>query len=61
MASKKKELIERLEAFPVVDPRGYTNAKYRETLNQLLREMSNRIAALEAELQARRAGLPGYD
>lgn len=59
--SRKKELIERLEAMPVVDPRGYTNAAYRQTLNQLLREMSNRIEALESDLAARRAGLPGYD
>lgn len=57
----RKNLIERLEAMPVIDPRGYTNARYRETLNQLLREMSNRIEALEQDLAARRAGMPGYD
>lgn len=56
-----KALIEQLEAMPVVDPRGFTNASYRRTLNQLLREMSNRIDDLERELRAGKAGLPGYD
>ena len=47
-----KSLIEQLEKMPVVDPRGYTNAGYRRTLNQLLREMHNRIEALEQEKAA---------
>lgn len=43
--SDLKQQIERLEQFPVVDPRGYTNARYRKQLNELLRGIVNRLEA----------------
>jgi chitinase len=54
-------LIKELEKLPTFDPRGIANAKYRATLSQLLREMHDRIVALENADSARHAGYPGYD
>lgn len=51
-----KSLLKQLEEMPVIDPRGITNAGYRRTLNQLLREMHNRIETLEQSVELMRNG-----
>jgi hypothetical protein len=57
----EKKLIDRLEATDPTATGWVTKLKHRALMMQLLREMLNRIEALEQELLRSKAGYPGYD